>query len=128
MKKLFYLTILALMPMMFTACSNDDLGGDSIPSDLLGTWYCDDGSLHLHFTFYADGTGIGAADGKATTRKYAFSYGVKGKKITCKGAATYAEYDGEKYTENNNWSTTFTLNGSTLTGGPYSGSRSIYRK
>ena len=131
MKKFFYLMILAFMPMVFTACSDDDgIGDGNIPSELLGTWYCNDGNLHIYFTFNEDGTGTGAADSKSTTRKYAFKYGVKNNKVTCKGAEAYAEFDGGKTTENPNWSTTFTLNGSTLTGGPYSGSssRSTYRK
>lgn len=129
-KKFFYLMILALMPIMFTACSDDDdgIGSGSIPEELLGTWHCYDGSLHLYFTFNADGTGTGAVDGRTMSNKYAFVYGVKNNKVTCKGSESHVEYDGSDSYVNENWNTTFTLSESTLTGGPYSGARSIYKK
>jgi len=40
MKKIFYLLVLALMPMCFTACGGDDDSGSSGPgsNDIVGTW------------------------------------------------------------------------------------------
>ena len=50
--------ILALMPMCFVACgSDDDEGGSSSNSQLIGTWY-EYGSSYIHaYCFNAGGTG-----------------------------------------------------------------------
>lgn len=134
MKKYFYLMIFALMPMMFAACGDDDeIGGGSIPEELLGTWHCYDGGMHLSFTFNADGTGTGTvtfsgAHTYGSRREFVFRYGVKKNTVTCRGTEVYANTDGET-SENDDWSCTFTLSGSTLTGGPYmSPERSTYSK
>ena len=59
MKKYFYLLMLALMPMCFTACGGDDETGTG-SSWIVGDWKCvggdDNASVGKIISFYADGT------------------------------------------------------------------------
>lgn len=38
MKKFFYLILLAIVPMCFTACGGDDADSDSVDASIEGTW------------------------------------------------------------------------------------------
>lgn len=122
----WHLTILllfAFMGMAFISCGDDDdEGGEGGNSSIVGTWYdnMNDPRISVSFTFNSNGKGEGSNDAPTRVKRYAFSYSVKNNKVTCKGTEASAWSDGTSNV-NSNWTTTFTLNGNTLVGGPQEG-------
>ena len=98
---------------------HDDDGGGAVPSELIGTWRGTNGHWTFEYTFNADRTGSGSGwTGRGSTYQWRYTYTVSGNTIKCKGASVYAGFDGE-VTTNENFETTFTLAGSTLSGGQF---------
>ena len=114
------IVVMAVVCVGFVACgSDDDDGGGAVPSELIGTWRGTNGHWTFEYTFNADRTGSGSGwTGRGSTYQWRYTYTVSGNTIKCKGASVYAGFDGE-VTTNENFETTFTLAGSTLSGGQF---------
>ena len=111
--------------MSFVACSSDE---DGAPSNLVGDWHGYSDKRSVYVTFNSDGTGTMEMTWESTTYKEAratFSYSVNGNEIVCNGLIAEASTTGDALQEN--FTTTFYLNGSILTGGKYTDIGSYYR-
>lgn len=128
MKKFKFLAILAMA--LFTmgtvcACSSGDDDGDggsgSSLTELVGTWYGTNDTWDFWYTFNSNGTGSGEGHSKRGSEyRWTYTYTCNGNTIKCKGASVNVSFGGD-IEENKNWETTFTLSGTTLTGGQFRG-------
>jgi len=125
-KNFYYLSLilgLVLGMTMFTACGGDDddngggaSGGNTPIASIVGTWSGEDkiertGSTRtLIVTFKSDMTGDFTYESNAYYRYAAFTYSISGNTINCKGVIA-----GEDGNVNEDWSQSFTYNGTTLT-------------
>jgi hypothetical protein len=119
---LMTIVMMAVVCVGFSACGSDDDGdggGGAVPSELIGTWKGSNGTWTFEYTFNADHTGSGSGwTGRGSTYEWRYTYTVSGNTIKCKGASVYVGFDGE-VTTNDKFETTFTLTGSTLSGGQF---------
>lgn len=125
--KYSFLALLSLImcSMAFVACGSD---GDEIPSNLVGDWYGYSDKRSVYVTFNSNGTGTMEMTWESVTYKEAravFSYKVNGNEIVCNGTIAEASTTGDALQEE--FTTTFYLNGSILSGGKYSDIGSYYR-
>ena len=112
--------MVALMSVGLSSCGDDD-GGDSVPTNLVGTWRGTNGTWEFSFTFNSNKTCSGSAFSKRGSQyRWEYTYTCSGNKVRCKGVSVYAGFDGE-VTENKNCDDTFVISGTTMTGGPFSG-------
>lgn len=121
MKRLLLLLCCVLCVGTFSSCSNDDdEGGIGGNGPIVGTWKGTNGTWHFTFTFNSNGTGSGSGytnRGSQYNCEFVWSGNTT---VNCKGAAAQVGFDGE-VTEYKNWTTTFYVKGSTMTGGQWEG-------
>ena len=117
-----FLVMIVIMGVGLVSCDDDDDGGGGDNSAIVGTWYdnMNDKRISMSFTFNSNGKGEGSKDTPTSAIRYVFSYSVKNNKVSCKGTEASAWSDGTSNV-NSKWTTTFTLNGNTLVGGPLEG-------
>ncbi len=142
MKKNFvsWMTILVvtIMSVIVVSCSKGDDDGldSSIAQEVIGTWYASDTSNNRYctVTFYSDGTGklyseyhgkYGRSDSEMTGE---FTWRCDGNKIITYGSYVYIDYNSGDVDTDYDPEVIYNYNGSTLTGGRYSGDASIYTK
>ena len=116
--------LIMMCSMTFVACSSDD----DTPNNLVGDWHGYSDKRSVYVTFNSNGTGTMEMTWESTTYKEAratFSYSVNGNEIICNGLIAEASTTGDALQEN--FTMTFYLNGSILTGGKYTDIGSYYR-
>lgn len=122
----------------FLSCSKDDDNGlDSpIAQEIIGTWYASDTSINRYctVTFYSNGTGelyseyhgkFGRSNSEMTGE---FTWKCEGNKIITYGEYVYIDYNDGTVDTDYDPEVIYYYNGSTLTGGRYSGDASIYTR
>ena len=122
-----FLAILSLImcSMTFISCGSD---GDDYLENLVGDWHGYSEKRSVYVTFNSNGTGTMEMTWEGATYKEAravFSYKVNGNEIVCNGTIAEASTTGNALQEE--FSTTFYLNGTILSGGKYSDIGSYYR-
>lgn len=136
------LAVLTVMVLSFcvVSCSKDD-GDDngldsSIAQEIIGTWFASDTSVkrYCSVTFYSNGTGefyseyhgkYGRSNSEMTGN---FTWRCEGNKIITYGEYVYIDYEDGTVDTDYDPEVIYNYNGSTLTGGRYSGDASIYTK
>ena len=116
--------LIMMCSMTFVAFSSDD----DAPNNLVGDWHGYSDKRSVYVTFNSNGTGTMEMTWESTTYKEAratFSYSVNGNEIICNGLIAEASTTGDALQEN--FTMTFYLNGSILTGGKYTDIGSYYR-
>ena len=120
--KLKWLVLLicgVLCASFFASCGDDDedIGGNS---PIVGTWKGTNGTWHFSYTFNSNGTGSGSGyTNRGSQYRCEFTWSGKNT-VKCKGAAAEVSFDGETTTYDN-WTTTFYVKGTTMTGGQWAG-------
>lgn len=122
----------------FLSCSKDDDNGlDSpIAQEIIGTWYASDTSINRYctVTFYSNGTGelyseyhgkFGRSNSEMTGE---ITWKCEGNKIITYGEYVYIDYNDGTVDTDYDPEVIYYYNGSTLTGGRYSGDASIYTR
>lgn len=115
MKLAICMIAIILACLSATSCSSDGPGDNSA---VVGTWYGDDYDhfySNVKLTFNSDGTGSGSIERNGTyisVYRMAFTYKVKGSKVTTKGTRSNANSDGE--TSITDFNITFELSGNKL--------------
>ena len=136
---IYLLTCLVTMAVSagLVSCSSDDDRMDSpITKEIIGTWYASDNSVNREctVTFYSDGTGelyseyhgkYGSSDTEMTGE---FTWSCSGNTIKTYGTYVYIDYNTGSIDSDYDPEVIYYYDGSTLTGGRYSGAASIYRK
>ena len=121
-RSIYYLLAACAIFIGVTLASCEKDGSDDAPTgSITGTWKGTNGTWTCEFDFNSDGTGAGEGDDIAGSHyDWRFTYTHNGSTITCKGEESYTGSDGQMdFKENKTFR--FTLNGSQLTGGPFSG-------
>lgn len=132
------IVLIALMSVGTVSCSKSDDDGldSSIAQEIIGTWFASDTSVkrYCSVTFYSNGTGefyseyhgkYGRSNSEMTGN---FTWRCEGNKIITYGEYVYIDYEDGTVDTDYDPEVIYNYNGSTLTGGRYSGDASIYTK
>lgn len=135
---LMTILLVAIMSLSVVSCSKDDDNGldSSIAQEIVGAWYASDTSNNRYCTvvFYSDGTGTLNSKyhgkyGRSDSEMYGeFTWRCDGNKIITYGDYMYMDYNDGTVDTDYDPEVIYTYNGSTLTGGRYSGDASIYTR
>ena len=123
--------MVAIMSLNVVSCSKgDDNGLDNpIAQEIIGTWYSSDKSINRNCTvnFYSDGTGDfyseyhGKYGSSYSEMRGNFTWRCEGNKVITYGEYLYIDYNDDSVDTDFDPEVVYTYNGSTLTGGRYSG-------
>lgn len=129
--------LVALLSISIISCSKDDDGFDStIAQEIIGTWYAIDSSNNRYctITFYSDGSGDFFSEyhgkyGKSNSEMTGeFTWKCEGNMIITYGDYVYINYNNGTVDTDYDPEVIYYYNGSTITGGRYSGDASIYTR
>ena len=132
--------LIVMISVSVVSCSKDDDNGldNPIAQKVIGTWYASDTSINRYctVTFYSDGTGelsseyygrSGRSDSEMTGE---FTWSCNGYNIKTYGQYVYIDYNDGTIDTDYDPEVDYVYNesNSTLTGGRYSDSASVYTK